>query len=445
MKHFDITKAKPGDPFLDLKKIHSTKSNNGLKSLPKKFYAIGFVVILATLFISGFLAYAINLYPVAKLGSRETTLNCDYAGKKLSISVNTYANIDNYYRYNTLKRNNINNSKLEKMVYSNPGDTTIKDLSQRIQALGKSNNLNDDQVVELTTCFVQNIPYNDAKASKVLSSNSKLSAAELAQFPYETLHKNSGICTDKTYLASALLKELGYSTALLLFPDAQHMALGIGAPGGYTDFNSKYIYMETTATGWAPGSIPEEINNVSGKPILSLNSLSDITATTDPSTIKISKETNIGNPNLIVPINNGKVYNRIIPIRNLANKISAEVDNLISKKQNLSNAYSELTRRNGAQQSAYNYYVSVPSTTLSCGYKYSYSYSYLYPYSYSLPSYSCNNVTNPYKQSAYYSYESALYSYNSQVNFYNRLIDDYNSSLATFKKDYKDFLSYQYN
>lgn len=444
------------DPKLAKKKGASEKHLKSKQpNILKKFYnnkklffiSCGsfFALLLLVLYLNGLMSFAIPIFPVVDLGTKTNTLNCNYSNKKLSIDVKVASNKNNFYHYMATKDTSFNKGEFTKFVYSNSNDQTIKKLAEEIKELGKSNNLNADQIVELATCFVQNIPYDDVKANLVLR-NQSVSSNDIAQYPYETLFKNSGICTDKTYLGSALLKEMGYGTALLVFIDAQHMALGIKAPTGYTDFQSKYAYMEMTNPGFAPGEVPSDINDSDGKAAVSINSLNEISASADPSTLNIDVQKSITDIKYVLDVNDGQSYQRIVPVRNLEKKITSGLTTLASKRTTLNSAYQIMTQRDGAQQNAYSYYLSLPSTKLDCGYKYNYYYSYLYSSSYSSPyTYRCDTVTNSQKNSAYTSYTYALSSYNSQVGYYNKLVDDFNSSLRTVKSDINSYKSHSYN
>lgn len=394
------------------------------------------IVIIISIF-TGYGSYFVNIYPQLPVNPKGISLKCNYAGKNIEVKTVLNANVNNYYHYNTLKRSYIKKNDFSKIVYFNPQDNSIKELANKIKSVGSSNGLNNDQILELTTCFIQNIPYDEDKA-KIVLSNKNISDYDLVQFPYETLYKNKGICTDKTYLGSMLLKELGYGTGILIFPEKKHMALGINTPSGYSDFNSKYAIIELTNTGFMPGDIPYEISNNNGKPSLMMNNLNNISSKDDPSKMEMDLNKMIKAPTLIAEINNGKLYNRIVIIKDLRKKIIQNILDLSTKKITLNSAYNELQRRNTAQLSAYSYYLSILPTTVSCGY----SYGYLL---YSYPRYICDTVPNPQKNFAYNSYIYDLESYNNQVDYYNNLINDYNVTLERIRGDIRQYQSYRYN
>ncbi|MBO8159553.1 stalk domain-containing protein [Thermosyntropha sp.] len=109
---------------------------------------------------------------------------------------------------------------------------------------------NDRDRIEFVAAFVQEaLPY-------------VFEEGEYPKYPAETLVEG-GDCEDKSILLAALLKSLGYKTALLIFEgDPGHAAVGVECPGAYGSYFAKdgvkYFYIETTNKGWKTGQIPPE-------------------------------------------------------------------------------------------------------------------------------------------------------------------------------------------
>ncbi|MCQ2069628.1 MAG: InlB B-repeat-containing protein [archaeon] len=90
---------------------------------------------------------------------------------------------------------------------------------------------------------------------------------EYWKYPYETLFDGRGDCEDSAILYCALMKSMGYDTALLLFVgeeyvDAGHAAASVAlenVPGGtyYENGGKKYYYCETTNDDFGVGESPE--------------------------------------------------------------------------------------------------------------------------------------------------------------------------------------------
>lgn len=134
------------------------------------------------------------------------------------------------------------------------GDTSLDEIIVKLKKIATDNNWSSDELLEFTLAFVQYIPYDSAKISSASGVNDN------PYFPYETLYLNKGVCSDKTFLALALLRKLGYGAAILDFPEINHSALGVACPKEFSINNSGYCYGETT--NYFPlGVIPQSINN----------------------------------------------------------------------------------------------------------------------------------------------------------------------------------------
>ncbi|WP_440950700.1 hypothetical protein [Methanosphaerula subterraneus] len=94
-----------------------------------------------------------------------------------------------------------------------------------------------DDAARAAISLVQHIPYDDARLS-VQSSD--------LRHPYQVLYDNTGVCSEKSVLLAALLKELGYGVALLSFDSQNHMAVGILCPAQYSYRGTGYAFVEST-------------------------------------------------------------------------------------------------------------------------------------------------------------------------------------------------------
>ena len=123
-----------------------------------------------------------------------------------------------------------------------------------IKSIGEENNLNANQVIELVASFVQTIPYDTNKFDEI-----KAGARTKVYYSYEVLFNNKGVCSDKSYLAYSLLRALGYGASFFLFPEDQHIAVGVECPREYSNYDSGYCFLETTSLGNKIGSTPSII------------------------------------------------------------------------------------------------------------------------------------------------------------------------------------------
>lgn len=106
--------------------------------------------------------------------------------------------------------------------------------------------------------FVQSgIAYTDTTAYNV---------QEGLQYPYETLLRGYGVCSDKSVLLAKILTAMDYEVAFFTFPTINHMGLGVKVPAAFGDFGTTYAYIETTLI--APiGYIPEDLRQKLGQSI----------------------------------------------------------------------------------------------------------------------------------------------------------------------------------
>ena len=134
------------------------------------------------------------------------------------------------------------------------GDTAVSDLAAKLKAEAEQHSWSGDELVEFSMALVQYIPYDHDKLVESDNRNTN------PYYPYETLYLKRGVCSDKTFLAVALLRELGYGAAILDFPDSNHSAVGIACPSEYSVNGSGYCYGETT--NYFPlGVVPRNISS----------------------------------------------------------------------------------------------------------------------------------------------------------------------------------------
>lgn len=85
---------------------------------------------------------------------------------------------------------------------------------------------------------------------------------EYPRYPIETLYERQGDCEDTSILMAALLKEWGYEVGLLHLPG--HAAVAIrtsdtyNATSYYEINGHRYLFIESTGSGWSIGEIPDE-------------------------------------------------------------------------------------------------------------------------------------------------------------------------------------------
>jgi hypothetical protein len=193
-------------------------------------------------------------------------------------------------------------------------DESIAILAKDLQALGKKHRLSDDQIVDLTLAFVQTITYDDAKAKNILAQT----GSETILYPYETLFEQAGVCSDKSLLATVLLREMGYGTAIFAYEQDNHMAIGIECPKDSSTYGSGYCYAETTSVGNKIGIIPT-FDSTSNKTVGT-----DELVAIDSQQAQQAKLQQLGQVTIYQQTISGKQYSEVIETK----KIIAEIDSL---------------------------------------------------------------------------------------------------------------------
>ncbi|MDD1660002.1 MAG: hypothetical protein LUQ62_02220, partial [Methanomicrobiales archaeon] len=98
--------------------------------------------------------------------------------------------------------------------------------------------LDSDEYAELIASFVQQtFPYHYDEDIWV------------TKYPIELIAETRGDCDDKSLLLAALLMREGYGVALIEFPDASHLMVGILGDGRSNEYNG-YLGIETTAPSY---------------------------------------------------------------------------------------------------------------------------------------------------------------------------------------------------
>ncbi len=165
----------------------------------------------------------------------------------------------------------------------------IEKITRKLADHGTASGLSKAEIPYLIVSFVQNLPYT--------SDDVTTGYDEYPRFPYETLYDNGGDCEDTSILASAMLHELGYDVALLLFPG--HVAVGVECrpqPGQphYRHQGRRYCYLETTGDNWEVGVVPPSVYGVAAtvrpvieRPVMSLEFVANYQQPADVDTVSV--------------------------------------------------------------------------------------------------------------------------------------------------------------
>lgn len=273
---------------------------------------------------------------------------------------------------------------------SQPNDATLDEILFSLKAVAINNNWTDDELVEFTLALVQYIPYDAAKLTSTDNLNKN------PYYPYETLYLNRGVCSDKTFLAVALLRKLGYGAAILDFPSINHSAVGLACPLEYSLNSSGYCYVETT--NYFPlGVIPQTINSGQAQSATS-SGFSNLFNSAILGEIEVYQKTN------------GKIYQGIPATKIRIANLQTIDDEINQRKITLSSLNTEAR----AQEAALKKLKEEMDNYLSSG---------------QLTQY--NNLVTSYNEQVI-KYNSAVSNYQTQATNYNNLIAEYSLKIKEF-------------
>lgn len=193
-------------------------------------------------------------------GEKKADFSWEYQGKTFALSLSLFDSVYKFYQespkeyaYYKELPTNWEEEYYEMFLKKEEKDDTIPVLASKIKDLAKKNKFSFDEEIELALAFVQSIPYDEEKARNI-EQNTK---EEKPNYPYEVLFENKGVCSGKSFLAYALIRELGYGVNLFEYKDQKHIALGIQCDKNYSTYNSGYCYAETTKSGHKIGIVPD--------------------------------------------------------------------------------------------------------------------------------------------------------------------------------------------
>jgi len=135
---------------------------------------------------------------------------------------------------------------------TDPGDDYLIDsIIGRVSEVADANDMSSFHKIDFVLQFVQSLTYTEDISTTPYD--------EYPRYPVETLFDRGGDCEDTSILLAAILAEMGYDVALLLFEEFDHMGLGINFPAEHGNSwiheGRRYWYLDTTgghSIGWCP-------------------------------------------------------------------------------------------------------------------------------------------------------------------------------------------------
>lgn len=160
------------------------------------------------------------------------------------------------------------------------GDNSIKYLISEANKIAQQKKWSKQETLDFLLALVQQIPYDHAKVLDGTNTD--------PFFPYETLYLNKGVCSDKSFLAALIAREMGYGAAILDFPELNHSALGISCDKSLSVKGSGYCYLETT--NYFPiGVIPQLSSD--GEAINKVNDFKNLLNSSSLGTMEVYQKT----------------------------------------------------------------------------------------------------------------------------------------------------------
>jgi len=317
-----------------------------------------------------------------------------YAGRDYSIQLDLSTKLYDYYRQQskvfTYTGDNLpsnwRNQYYGQFLNNASQDNIIRQITEQLQKQATTNQLTADQTAELAAAFIQSIPYDQNRSDLIQQPNNQITP----NYPYETLYLNRGVCTDKALLAWLIFRKLGYGVALLSYPEANHMAVGIACPQQAANYSTGYCYIETTQF-YHIGLLPSSINGQAA-------SSSSVTLPSwQPSG-------NLAEP-LIYQATAGKNYGELSNLQATLSQISEQKIASDQSRQIINQQQVELSRRQTELQQQQQ----------------------------QLEQYRNSNQINQYNQLVPI-YNQAVQAYEQFRQYYNQLIEQFNQTVARYNQ-----------
>ena len=143
----------------------------------------------------------------------------------------------------------------------------ISFLQDSLQNIAARNNLSRNELARLIVSFVQDIPYSYVVQEscevrdRPCRGNEKFGILS----PVEFLYSLSGDCDTRSVLLYSVLKHFGFSPLIVISNEYRHAMIAIDIPAAGDHIlhkGRKFYFWETTSTGWLPGVLPPDTNNV---------------------------------------------------------------------------------------------------------------------------------------------------------------------------------------
>jgi len=149
----------------------------------------------------------------------------------------------------------------------NADKESISFLQDSLQQIATQYQLNRNEFAKLIVSFVQDIPYNYVMPGPCDRTDHPCMGNERFGIlsPVEFLYTLTGDCDTRSVLLYAVLKHFGYNSLIMISNEYRHAMIAIDLPASGDHIihkGKKFYFWETTNTGWLPGMLPPDTNNI---------------------------------------------------------------------------------------------------------------------------------------------------------------------------------------
>lgn len=131
-----------------------------------------------------------------------------------------------------------------------PGDSAISSIARQLRLIAQRKGYSEEKLADLAAGFIQKaIAYDHEEFTKLnqLKNTPIRETIMTYRTPYQVLWFGKAVSIDKSFLGYALMKELGFGTALISLPENHHVAFAIQCSKGLTAHNGcNYAFIEST-------------------------------------------------------------------------------------------------------------------------------------------------------------------------------------------------------
>ena len=115
----------------------------------------------------------------------------------------------------------------QQYVLNTYDDEWMENLTDHFEGQGEAEGWTEYQTICFVLSFVQNLPYTSDLVTTGYDN--------YPRYPVETVVDKGGDCEDSSILFASIVRELGYSVALILLSEGEHMAAGVCVTQGLLD------------------------------------------------------------------------------------------------------------------------------------------------------------------------------------------------------------------